>query len=291
MTTTLVKTYSDSPEVAGEGIVEGLVSAFNNVDLVGDRVMPGAFKASLANIAESESGLIMVGYNHAIGGGDPFSIIGTVDVRAGECYETSKGLWARIRLDTDWNPAARQAFKSAQRGLLGLSFMYTVREEKRAKDGANNLIRLDILEITLTPMPANTEAKISATKSRPATVEERWNAINVNHPRRTKMVAEYRAAKANPALAETFAVMADFDRLVLELERKANPASDEAIAYRRKANEAYWELVLWEIHNDETEAAKALADDLAWLDKVDPPARPRAEIEADLADLEAFLHV
>ena len=49
------KSYKASFKTKGKatGEVEAIVSVFSNVDLMGDRVMPGAFKANLAAWKES----------------------------------------------------------------------------------------------------------------------------------------------------------------------------------------------------------------------------------------------
>jgi HK97 family phage prohead protease len=84
------------------GIFEAVASVFGNVDTVGDRVMPGAFKASLARWAMSGDPIPVL-WSHRWD--DPEAHIGIV--LAAE--ERSEGLWIKAQLDVE-KPFARQVY-------------------------------------------------------------------------------------------------------------------------------------------------------------------------------------
>ena len=68
-------------------------------------------------------------------------------------------------LDIEDSELAREAWRSVKRGRIGLSFGYLVNREKRGKDGVNELLDLDIFEVTLTSVPANADARVLTTKA------------------------------------------------------------------------------------------------------------------------------
>lgn len=161
------------------GKIEFYASVFNNVDLVGDRVMPGAFEDSLKSWRDSGDPIPIV-FSH--NWGDPFAIIGWADPN--EVTEDSKGLLVPANLDIDTNPTALQVFKLMQRRIMKeASFSYDVEEERTAKDGANNLFKLNILELGPCLKGANPLTDTVSAKSRDiksllqGSVEERMAAL------------------------------------------------------------------------------------------------------------------
>lgn len=157
------KTFEMDVKAANDdaGTFEALVSVFGNVDLVGDRVMPGAFTKTLEKWRTS--GLpIPVVWSHEWS--DPFGHIGVADPQ--DVKETPDGLLVKGRLDLDDNPTARQIYKLMKRGsVTGFSFGYTVNDERVAKDGATELLDLDLVEAGPTLKGANPEAQLQAIKS------------------------------------------------------------------------------------------------------------------------------
>lgn len=142
-----------------EGRVEALVSIFDNVDLVGDRVVKGAFSKSI-NKWKSSGDLVPAILSHDWG--DPWKHIGVVD----ELEETDSGLRAVYTLDIHDNPLAKQVYKlMKRRSLKEHSFAYDVKRERAAKDGANELLELDIIEIGPTLKGVNPDTEVLAVKS------------------------------------------------------------------------------------------------------------------------------
>lgn len=141
------------------GRVEALVSIFGNVDLMGDRVMPGAFEKSIGEWKSSGDPIPVV-FSHEWG--DLWSHIGQVD----SIEETPKGLRAVYTLDIADNPAAAQTYKLLKRRTLKEhSFAYDVVNERRAKDGANELTELKLIELGPTLKGANPDTELIAVKA------------------------------------------------------------------------------------------------------------------------------
>jgi HK97 family phage prohead protease len=129
------------------GNVEALVSVFNNTDLVGDRVMPGAFEKSLARYTEAGKSIPFV-WSHQWD--DPNAYIGKV-VKA---EETADGLMVHAALfDT---PTAQHIKTLLAEGVVTeFSFAYDVIDAAPGKDGVNELRELHILEAGPTLKGAN----------------------------------------------------------------------------------------------------------------------------------------
>jgi phage head maturation protease len=45
-------------------------------------------------------------------------------------------------------------------GSIGLSFGYLTQKQRKAADGANELLALDLFEVSLTPAPANPDTRV-----------------------------------------------------------------------------------------------------------------------------------
>jgi HK97 family phage prohead protease len=159
------------------GQVEALVSVFDNVDIQGDRVIRNAFTKSIQKWKASGD-MPPVIFSHDWG--DIWSHIGVVT----HMEETPKGLLVRYQLDVEDNPVAAQAYRLMKRRTLKEhSFAYEILKERTAKDGANELLELDIIEIGPTLKGANPatelvgvkaaiEAAAKETKSPPWHIEE-----------------------------------------------------------------------------------------------------------------------
>lgn len=160
-----------------EGTFEAIVSVFGNVDLVGDRVVKGAFEKSLKEWDESDKQIPVI-FSHRWD--DLDAHIGGV-VKA---EERDEGLWVKGQLDLE-EDSSRKAFKLMKRGTLSeFSFAYDIVREKTADDGANELLELKIIEVGPTLKGANPETQLLGVKSRKAmgmvegSAEERRELIN-----------------------------------------------------------------------------------------------------------------
>lgn len=162
-TMTQHKTYSAAIEVkaasdeAPHGEFTALVSVFGNVDLVGDRVVKGAFADSLAEYAASGKSIPVV-WSHDWN--TPESYIG----KALSAEETDDGLLVRAAFfDTDRAQTVRNLL--TERVVSEFSFAYDVVDEQKADDGANELTSLRLLEVGPTLKGANPETVLVAAKA------------------------------------------------------------------------------------------------------------------------------
>lgn len=159
------KTYAASIEVkaaseaAPHGEFTALVSVFGNVDLVGDRVVKGAFSDSLAEY-EAAGKSIPVVWSHDWA--TPESYIG----KALSAEETDEGLMVRgAFFDTERAQTVRNLL--TERVVTEFSFAYDVIDEQKADDGANELLKLRLLEVGPTLKGANPETQLVAAKASP----------------------------------------------------------------------------------------------------------------------------
>jgi uncharacterized protein len=139
------------------------VAVFNNIDRGGDRIMPGAFTKTLAAWRAS---------------GDPVPVIwshdwGTPDAHIGVAYakdmkQTARGLLVKGQLDIDDNDIARRVHKlMARRSLKEFSFGYDIPPggRRKASDGANQLIEIDLHEVGPTLKGMNPDTELHGVKA------------------------------------------------------------------------------------------------------------------------------
>ena len=148
------KSLEDAP-----GRFEAIVSVFGNVDYQGDRVVEGAFQNSLDKWKASGKRIPVI-WSHQWG--DPFAHIGSVS----DAEEIpGKGLKVTGTLDTH-KPFAGQVHDLLLDGRVGeFSFAYDIIKEKKAEDGANELLELNLIEVGPTLKGANPETELLAVKS------------------------------------------------------------------------------------------------------------------------------
>lgn len=132
------------------GYFEAVVSVFGNVDLQGDRVMPGAFSKSIDKWKKSGDPIPII-WSHEWG--DPFAHIGFADPNLAE--EIAQGLKLVGHFDVH-KPFAKQVYDLVkERRVKEWSFAYDVEDERTAQDRANELLVLDIIEAGPTLKGAN----------------------------------------------------------------------------------------------------------------------------------------
>jgi HK97 family phage prohead protease len=150
-----IKGFKALDEALGQ--FEAIVSVFDNVDLVGDRVVKGAFSKSLDDW-KTKGRPIPVVFSH---------LWDNLDAHIGQVLtaeERDEGLYVKAQLDMEDPPAAK-TFKLMQRGTLAeFSFSYDVIREK-AQNGANELLELDLIEVGPTLKGANPETQLLTVKA------------------------------------------------------------------------------------------------------------------------------
>ncbi len=142
---------------APNGEVTALVSVFGNEDLVGDRVMKGAFAKSLAAIKEAGRSIPFV-WSHQWA--DPNAYIGKVL----DAEETDDGLLVRASLfDTQTAQHIKTLLKEGV--VTEFSFAYDVIKQRPGKDGVNELTEVHILEAGPTLKGANPATQLVNVRS------------------------------------------------------------------------------------------------------------------------------
>jgi HK97 family phage prohead protease len=146
-------------EVTDLGEFTAIAAVFGNVDRDGDRIVKGAFADSI-EAWQSAGRSVPLHWNHS---SDPDDIIGFVD--PGSMVETGRGLVVDGQLDLGDSDRARRAWRAMKTNSIGLSFGYVTRKQRRAVDGANELLAIDLFEVSLTPAPANADTRILSMKA------------------------------------------------------------------------------------------------------------------------------
>ncbi|ATD69188.1 MULTISPECIES: HK97 family phage prohead protease [Gordonia] len=136
-----------------EGTFEGYASVFDNVDSAGDIVRRGAFTKALG--ADQVVPLLWEHQAH-----DPRAFVGEVV----EARETAEGLAIKGRFDLDTEQGAAAYRQVKGRRVTGLSIGYYVTKARRT-DAGNELLDLDLAEISVVSRPANDRALVGAVKS------------------------------------------------------------------------------------------------------------------------------
>ncbi len=146
-----------------KGTFEAIVAVFGNVDLMGDKIMPGAFTNSLAAWA-AKGRPIPVVFSHQWGNLDAH--IGYVL----EAKEVEQGLYVKAQLELD-EPFAARVWKKMQKGTLAeFSFAYDVPPggaawvEGKNGDGYHELRTLDIIEVGPCLKGVNPETELLGVK-------------------------------------------------------------------------------------------------------------------------------
>ncbi len=149
--------------ISSAGIFEGYVSVFNNVDLGGDVILPGAFTDSLA-AWKAKGALPPVLWQHRTG-----EVVGPFL----EMREDSVGLWVKGQLLINDIARAKEAYALLQaKAINGMSIGYVSRDDSydRLTD-VRTLKKVDIYEGSIVTFPMNPMASVNSVKSRLAALE------------------------------------------------------------------------------------------------------------------------
>jgi hypothetical protein len=170
---------------SGPGEAEGYASVFNNVDEVGDVVMPGAFRKTIADWQRATQPMPLIADHQMSTDG----VIGSVTSLA----EDRHGLRFKARFSRS-EKAQRVRQDVLDQHYRGTSFTYEViksspgRGSVAGKAVARFLDELRLFEITLSPFPVNALAGLTGAKADTALPNwERWldsmgHAIAITDP-------------------------------------------------------------------------------------------------------------
>ena len=148
---------ADATVLTDRGEFSALAATYS-LDRVGDRIVKGAFARTIEAWQRSGNQLPLH-WQHSSKAED---IIGTVDPQS--LRETDEGLLVEGKLHLEDSAVAREVWRSVKADSIGVSFGYLTVKERKASD-ANELLEIDLYEISLTPSPANPDARVLSAKS------------------------------------------------------------------------------------------------------------------------------
>jgi len=151
-------------EGAPAGTFEAIVAVFNNVDHGGDRIIPGAFTATLAAWAESGDPIPVI-WSHRWD--DPNAHIGYVI----EAKETEQGLYVKAQMDVEDAFAAKVSRLLVSRRVKEFSFgyfptKYQMVEEADYPYPICELLEIDLFEVGPTLLGMNPDTELIRAASR-----------------------------------------------------------------------------------------------------------------------------
>lgn len=154
-----LKAAATATEATEAGTFTAYASAFGNIDRTGERVVKGAFTDTIKAWQAAGRDVPLV-WDHEVGAHD---IIGGIDSSTME--ERDAGLYVEGQLDIEDSELAREAWRSVKRNRISLSFGFLVEKDRTASDGVKELTQIDLMEVTLTAVPANPDARVLSSKS------------------------------------------------------------------------------------------------------------------------------
>ena len=140
------------------GKVTGIASVWDEPDAYGDIVEKGAFSKSLAEHKKAGTRPLFF-FNHRSD-----DIIGVWD----KITETDKGLEVEGSLVTK-TAKGSEAYELLKAGAInGLSIGFRTRGAKKGANGGRIVTDMELVEISLVPLPAAAKARVSSVKSAPS---------------------------------------------------------------------------------------------------------------------------
>ena len=140
---------------ATTGTVEGYGSVYNVVDRGGDIVMPGAFKASIADWKRRKAMPPMLWQHYS---SEPIGVWS-------EMAEDEKGLKISGQLVLEVPLAASARALMAAGAIKGLSIGYETRDfDIDRQTGVRRIKRADLWEVSLVTFPMNADAQVTSVK-------------------------------------------------------------------------------------------------------------------------------
>jgi HK97 family phage prohead protease len=136
------------------------IAATYDIDRVKDQIAPGAFERTIAQWQASGKNLL-VHWNHS---GAAADIIGAIDPAAMREIP-DEGLYIEGKLDLEESEVAREAWRSMKNNAVSLSFGYLATKTRKRRDGIQDLLEIDLFEITVAPGPANPKTRFLSLKA------------------------------------------------------------------------------------------------------------------------------
>lgn len=174
----------DETERYPHGYVQGYLSTFGNVDVHGDVIRPGAWAKTIEQNAGRGWPLMV---RHKIHGGGPLEVVGSIRM----AKEDSRGLWIEAAYaDDETSQSIRRKVAGGHIRYFSVGFRpIDYAKENRVVNGRyiTEWTELALVEGTITPFPANTEAVITSAKSLQA------EAATIDDPRAAVLISKLEA--------------------------------------------------------------------------------------------------
>lgn len=213
--------------VDAEGVVIGLASVFGTPDLSGDIVHAGAF--------DGARGPIPMLSDH-----DQAQAIGVWE----EVTETPKGLMVKGRILSSSVRRAREVKALiVAGGMTGLSIGYVARKSAPRRAGGRDLLKVDLLEVSIVAVPMHPDARITFSKN--AKQEADMTKENDDDTKDVKAVdvgAEVKAALPDLVTAALAPLVARLDKVEAKGNRAPPVDPVKEVTAERKAFGTYLRL-------------------------------------------------
>ena len=167
-------------------LVEGYVAAFQNTDLGGDVILPGAFDASLA---AGHKVRFLRQHDHS-------RVLGTVLALKADAH----GLHGRFKISR--TPLGEETYQLLRDGALdSFSIGYLPDEAEHKDNGVRELKQVTLLEASVVSLPMNPRALVTAVKAHPngaadVPFDALWQQLRDAFVSLTAGVAEAKALRA-----------------------------------------------------------------------------------------------
>lgn len=205
------------------------IAAAYSVDRVKDRIVPGAFGATIGQWQQSGK-RIPLHWNHE---GDAKSIIGSIDPVT--MRETTDGLYVEGKVDLEESETAREAWRSMKNGAMSLSFGYMNGKSRKVAGGVTELLAIDLFEISIVPIPANPDTRVLSLK----TAAQQLESEDLDP---SEIAGVVRAIAQR--LDEVESVLKRFEAATVEVADKEPDGARSVDPLRQKADAAAFEVAL-----------------------------------------------
>lgn len=201
------------------GWIEGYAAVFSNVDEQRERVKPSAFKKTIKERVPAGKVKLMV--RHYAHGGDTLEVIGTLT----EAKEDDFGLWMHAELSAT-SVAQETRRKIVEGHVNGLSIGYIKKKwTDTEEDGkmVRDLLELMLLEVTVTTIPANELATITAAKAVTETAEALQDEAGApSAGKEGRAISSARRSRIKGTLEALQKLSGELEGLLAETEPKAS---------------------------------------------------------------------
>jgi len=140
-----------------------------DLDRHGERVLPEAFKNTVAEYMKNS--VVLAAHRHSLDSGEP-PVVGSVT----NMWINREGLWAVIAFaESDLGEKYWRLYRDGHMKAASIGFIPLAWSDERSEDGqyVRTYTDLELLEISLVPVPSNREALVKGKSGKQAFVERK----------------------------------------------------------------------------------------------------------------------